>query len=205
MAENVADGCNGWNVGDADKTRHQTTEVGHGESLTLRSPGKSCFGPSRSVNSNTQYPWALEGGSATRGRSVSPVVTTNRRRLSRFERVHDTIVHAVHAESPDNEKQPSLLFVRPLPRSSYPVKSCNTYLVSVSSSSPNMAARLATTLSCLRSRAALVLARRPSISSLIVLSRAASALALWICALLAQMLQIGSRCNVRAQPERACA
>lgn len=147
----------------------------------------------------------IGGGLATRGRSVSPVVTTNRR-LSRFERVHDTIVHAVHAESPDNEKQSSLLFVRPLPRSSYPVKSCNAYLVSVSSSSPNMAARLATTLSCLRSRAALVLARLPSISSLIVLSRAASALALWICVLLAQLL-LGmlSRCNIRAQPVRACA
>lgn len=191
-------------VEDANKTRYQTIEVGHGESLTSRSPDKSCFGPSRSVNRNT-VSMGIGRGSATRGRSVSPVVTTNRRRLSRFERVHDTIVHAVHAESPDNEKQPSLLFVRPLPRSSYPVKSCNAYLVSVSSSSPNMAARLATTLSCLRSRAALVLARLPSISSLIVLSRAASALALWICALLAQLLEIVSRCNVRAQPVRACA
>lgn len=155
----------------------------------------------------TRYPWAWKG-SATRGRSVSPYPLLSpgtEEGLHAFERVHDTIVHAVHAESPDNEKQPSLLFVRPLPRSSYPVKSCNAYLVSVSSSSPNMAARLATTLSCLRSRAALVLARLPSISSLIVLSRAASALALWICALLAQTLKIVSGWNVRAQPERACA
>jgi hypothetical protein len=137
------------------------------------------LGPSQSVNRNKAPTGSRRKGSATSGRSISPVVTKSRR-LSRFERVHDTIVHAVHAESPDIEKQPSLLFVRPLPRSSYPVKSCNAYLVSVSSSSPNMAVRLAMTLSCLRSRAALVFARLPSISSLIVLSRAASALALWI-------------------------
>lgn len=166
------------------------TEVGHGGSFTSRSPDI------RWSFTVSNHKHGIHGNGRGQPHEEDQYLLLSPRTeegLHAFERVHDTIVHAVHAESPDNEKQPSLLFVRPLPRSSYPVKSCNAYLVSVSSSSPNMAARLASTLSCLRSRAALVLARLPSISSLIVLSRAASALALWICALLAQMLQIVSR------------
>lgn len=50
-----------------------------------------------------------------------------------------------------------------------------------SSPSPSIAFRFAACLSCLRSRAALVRARLASISSLICLSRAFSALARWIC------------------------
>jgi len=55
-----------------------------------------------------------------------------------------------------------------------------------SSSSPRRAFLLAACLSILRSRAALVRARLASISSLICLSRAFSALARWICTRLCQ-------------------
>lgn len=64
--------------------------------------------------------------------------------------------------------------LRMLPSQSLPI-----YLVSVSSS-PNCAFCLASALSNFLSRAALVLARLASISSLRTLSRAFSALALWI-------------------------
>jgi hypothetical protein len=60
-------------------------------------------------------------------------------------------------------------------------KECIVYFVSVSSSSPYIALRLAITLSCFRSRAAFLFARLASISSFMILSRAFSALALWIC------------------------
>ena len=64
--------------------------------------------------------------------------------------------------------------LRMLPSQSLPI-----YLVSVSSS-PNCAFFLASALSNFLSRAALVFARLASISSLRTLSRAFSALALWI-------------------------
>lgn len=55
-----------------------------------------------------------------------------------------------------------------------------SHFVSVSSASPNCSRCLASALSSFLSRAALVFARLASISSLITLSRAFSALALWI-------------------------
>lgn len=63
-------------------------------------------------------------------------------------------------------------------KSVFPQSAPEIYLDS--SSSPNRAFRFAACLSCLRSRAALVRARLASISSLICLSRAFSALARWI-------------------------
>lgn len=76
----------------------------------------------------------------------------------------------------------------------YHHKSPTIYFVSVSSASPNWAAFLAWFLSTFLSRAALVFARLASISSLRSLSRAFSALALWIyCNLLVWCFQLASK------------
>jgi hypothetical protein len=64
-------------------------------------------------------------------------------------------------------------------QSSPPLRSINSYSL-VSSSSPAKALRLVWILSCLLSLAAFVFARLASISSLSILSRCFSALALWI-------------------------
>ena len=79
------------------------------------------------------------------------------------------------------------------------------YFVSVSSSSPNCAFCLAITLSCFLSRAALVFARLASISSFRTLSRAFSALALWIYRGCQSWRDNSNPINLRAQPKLSCA
>jgi len=92
---------------------------------------------------------------------------------------HDTIVRAINARK-TSEKQPACSISDPAKHSQCNQIKVPLYFVSVSSSSPNWARCLATTLSCFLSRAALVFARLASISSFRTLSRAFSALALWI-------------------------
>jgi len=89
---------------------------------------------------------------------------------------HDTIFRATMQR---RLVEATSLLYQTLPNTPYAaITQVTLYFVSVSSSSPNCSRCLATTLSNFRSRAALVFARLASISSLITLSRAFSALAL---------------------------
>jgi hypothetical protein len=118
---------------------------------------------------------------------------------------HDAIVRALNARKTSKSNRPVFMTrpntLRMLSSESHPI-----YFVSVSSSSPNCARCLATTLSCFLSRAALVFARLASISSFRTLSRAFSALARWICYNILVFENYHSEnINIRAQPVLACA